>query len=137
MYTITKKFEFEACHKLKLPYKSACVNLHGHSYKVEITVKSCELNENGMVIDFSDLNAIKDWVMENWDHTTLIPINDVTDEAISFCGKVFQFQYPNVTAEYMCKYLHEKVCSSFGFLGSIVEVKIYETSNNFATYTEE
>ena len=54
MFTVTKKFEFEASHKLDLTYESPCQNLHGHSYKVEITISSEKLDENGIML----INAI-------------------------------------------------------------------------------
>ena len=59
MTTVTKLFEFEACHHLP-HYDGACHNLHGHSYKLEVTVSGqVSKNENdpkcGMIIDFKDL----------------------------------------------------------------------------------
>ncbi|MBR6908475.1 6-carboxytetrahydropterin synthase, partial [bacterium] len=57
MLTVTKIFKFEAAHWLPF-YDGACHNLHGHSYKLEVTVTG-EVKENvknpqcGMIIDFS------------------------------------------------------------------------------------
>jgi len=136
MYTITKRFEFEASHKLKLTYESPCSNIHGHSYKVEITVCSNKLNEDGMVMDFSELNQLKDWVMENWDHATIIQESMITDGMLKEFGKLFPFPLPNVTAEYMALYLHDIAKDMFDKSGDEIIITIYETTNNCASYSE-
>lgn len=51
---ICKIFQWDAAHQLKLPYESACRNIHGHTYKVEVELEG-DLNENGMVMDFVEL----------------------------------------------------------------------------------
>lgn len=135
MFSITKRFEFEASHKLQLTYDSPCQNLHGHSYKVEITVCGEELDENGMIMDFSVLNNFKQWVMDNWDHATIIPREVVTDSMREHYGNIYEFEYHNVTAELMCKRLHEKACEILGLSDKEVVITIYETTNNCATYS--
>ena len=60
MTTVTKIFKFEACHNLP-HYEGACHNLHGHSYKLEVTVGgTVETSTNnpkcGMIVDFKDLH---------------------------------------------------------------------------------
>lgn len=135
MFKITKRFEFEATHKLKLTYDSPCANFHGHSYKVEINIQSEELDENGMVMDFSKLNLLKDWVMENWDHAAIVPTSLVTDEIKAEFGKLYEFPHANTTAEYMCFYLHQKAIELFDADGKDISITVYETTNNCATYT--
>lgn len=67
---VTRTFSFEAAHQLEW-HSGACKNLHGHSYKLEVTVAG-ELDENGIVIDFSDLRAVVDEVViDRFDHTYL------------------------------------------------------------------
>lgn len=136
MYTITKSFEFEASHKLKLDYESPCVNMHGHSYKVRVTVKGGGLDPNGMITDFSNLKPVKEWVMKHWDHATIIPESDYTEEVLKLCGKVSTIPYTNATAELMCKRLHQIACDKLGLPGNMIEIRINETANNYATYTE-
>ena len=57
MITITKIFKFEASHSLPL-HAGKCKNLHGHSYRLEVTIGSNQLNEKGMVMDFGILTEI-------------------------------------------------------------------------------
>lgn len=70
---ITKKFEFEAGHAL-YGYDGKCKNLHGHSYKLYVTVIGEPINQdghvkNGMVIDFGDLKRIvKQEIVDVFDH---------------------------------------------------------------------
>jgi len=137
MYTITKRFEFEASHKLKLDYESPCSNMHGHSYKVEITVKGRTLDDNGMITDFSNLKPIKEWVMDNWDHSTIIPVELATEEVCDVCGNVYMFPHHNVTAELMCKFLHEKACQILKQPENCIVIRINETANNWATFAVE
>ena len=64
---ITKIFTFDAAHKLPL-HHGKCKNLHGHTYKLEVTVNG-ELKKDGMVIDFVDLKKIvKNQVLDDYDH---------------------------------------------------------------------
>ena len=57
MLTVTKHFGFEACHHLPY-YEGACHNVHGHSYKLDVTVGGQIIKDGpkqGMIIDFKDL----------------------------------------------------------------------------------
>lgn len=79
MYEISKEFEFEASHVLtKVPPDHKCGRLpsHGHSYKVVITLRAHTLNDMGFVIDFGDLDPIKKYIDNHFDHRFL---NDMVD----------------------------------------------------------
>lgn len=108
MYTVIKKLEFSAAHKLDLPYPSPCTNLHGHNWKVEVTCKAETLNAQGMVVDFAD---IKKAVNETFDHKY---INDVLG------GQ-------NPTAENIAHY----IC---GHIPNCVKVVVQESEGNTAVY---
>lgn len=70
---VTKVFTFDSAHNLK-EYKGKCERLHGHTYRLEVTVKG-KKDEEGMVIDFSDLKTIvKSKIIDKLDHAYL---NDV------------------------------------------------------------
>ncbi len=67
---VSRAFSFEAAHQLEW-HSGACKNLHGHSYRLEVTVAG-SLDANGIVIDFSDLSAIvNSSVIDVYDHTYL------------------------------------------------------------------
>lgn len=73
---ITKKFDFEAGHAL-YGYDGKCRNLHGHSYKLHVTVIGEPINDSdnvkyGMVIDFGDLKKIvKEQIIDVFDHAMI------------------------------------------------------------------
>lgn len=73
MYYIRKKFEISAAHWLSLSYESKCKNLHGHNWLITIECKSKELNQDGMVADFT---RIKNKIQALLDHAVL---NDVLE----------------------------------------------------------
>jgi len=58
MYCIRKRMEISAAHQLKLTYESPCSRLHGHNWVVVVEVSSEELDENGMVIDFTHIKEV-------------------------------------------------------------------------------
>lgn len=66
---ITKKFSFDAAHKL-VGYKGKCKNLHGHTYYLEVTVGGNINKKTGMVIDFHLLeDIINKQIISLLDHT--------------------------------------------------------------------
>ncbi len=77
---ITKKFTFETGHAL-YGYDGKCRNVHGHSYKLYVTVYGQPIDDNsnvkyGMVIDFSDLKKIvKEEIVNVFDHATVFNKN--------------------------------------------------------------
>jgi 6-pyruvoyltetrahydropterin/6-carboxytetrahydropterin synthase len=84
MYQVIKRMEFAASHYLDLPYESPCSRLHGHNYIVEVCVCGQGLNEQRMLVDFSQIKA----VVNRLDHQNLGDIkglgeNNPTAEAIA------------------------------------------------------
>ena len=77
---ITKEFNFETGHALH-GYDGLCKNVHGHSYKLSVTIKGQPINDpshvkNGMVIDFSDLKKIvREEIVYPFDHATVLNIS--------------------------------------------------------------
>lgn len=77
---ITKEFSFETAHALH-GYDGKCKNIHGHSYKLSVTVIGKPIDDLthvkcGMVIDFGDLKKIvKSEVVDVWDHAIILNKN--------------------------------------------------------------
>ena len=77
---ITKQFSFETGHAL-YGYDGKCKNVHGHSYKLSVTVIGTPITDVnnvkfGMVIDFTDLKKIvKEEIVDNFDHATVFNKN--------------------------------------------------------------
>ena len=70
MFEVRVEADFAAAHFLK-DYNGKCENLHGHNYKVYAHVRGTELNEGGMLLDFSKLKAALRSVCKTVDHTNL------------------------------------------------------------------
>lgn len=74
---VTKIFDFETAHAL-WGYDGKCANIHGHSYKLTVSITGAIIKDNsavknGMIIDFSDLKKIvKTAVIEDFDHALLV-----------------------------------------------------------------
>ncbi|MGB1079814.1 MAG: 6-pyruvoyl trahydropterin synthase family protein [Flavobacteriaceae bacterium] len=77
---ITKSFSFETGHAL-YGYDGLCKNVHGHSYKLDVTVIGTPISDPnhvkyGMVIDFKDLKKIViDEIVDVFDHATVFNKN--------------------------------------------------------------
>lgn len=120
MITITKRFTFEACHNLP-HYVGACHNIHGHSYKLDVTItgtiKTCG-SEEGMIMDLKELKKlVNELVVNRLDHSNL---NDY---------------YDNPTAELMVESIGAQIENALPPSCSLVSVKLWETETGYAEYT--
>jgi len=81
MYYIEKTYDIEYAHRIfnqektKYNQECKCRSLHGHSGKVKVVIQSEKLYQAGMVIDFSDLKPIKEFV-EMFDHSLILSRED-------------------------------------------------------------
>ncbi len=72
---VTCSFTFEAAHRLPW-HPGRCRNLHGHSYRLDVSVEGA-LDDRGVVVDFDDLAAaVRTGVVDRWDHADLNEILD-------------------------------------------------------------
>ena len=131
MTTVTKEVTFDAAHRLSF-HKGKCFNLHGHTYKLCLTLKGEEL-ENGMVKDFYEIKKALNEVVEAFDHTTMLygenPVNQQLIAVLSNLEMrvvVFPFE---PTVENMAKYFAER----FKYNGlPVLKVTMYETPTSYA-----
>jgi len=84
-WEISKEFEISYGHRVwsqklntdfSLDSMCSCKFLHGHNSKIVIYLSSNELNAQGMVFDFKNLNFVKNWLDKALDHKFIIDIND-------------------------------------------------------------
>ena len=135
---VVKIFTFDAAHRLS-NYEGKCFNLHGHTYRLEITV-SGKLNSMGFVVDFGDLKKIVNEMLDNlFDHKTILKDTDAMNlklQAILPEGSVYMAPY-NPTAENMVNDIFERLRNSFP-VGVILEkIRLYETATNYAEVNKE
>ena len=99
MIRITKEFKFEMAHALH-GYDGLCKNIHGHSYKLWVTIRGVVLNErthkkDGMVMDFDVLKSfVKPAIIDKYDHSLVLNANSPHAEIdFSAFEKVFFLPY--------------------------------------------
>jgi 6-pyruvoyltetrahydropterin/6-carboxytetrahydropterin synthase len=129
---IAKEFRWEMGHRLP-DHFGLCKNIHGHSYKMLVEFEG-DLDEQGMIIDYYDVEKIINPIVEKLDHAFMVNKNDKT--VLEFLKKmnskkvVVDFQS---TAENICTFiLGEVKKSSLPSNVKVIKVRVYETSHDYA-----
>ncbi len=131
MYSVTREISFCYGHRL-LDYNGKCRHLHGHNGRAVITLQTEQLDELGMVMDFSKLKRIVGgWIDETLDHKMLLHKDDPVLPFLLNQGEPVHVLDVNPTAENIARLIFEYTLSQ-GF--PVVEVKLWETETCFATY---
>lgn len=146
MYYVTKKLQdFAMAHRLGNGYPGKCKNIHGHTYHLQVTLRSEILNGYGMVIDFGDIKKLFDtWVQKNWDHAIMVTEGDaLKDWVVDNDQRCYVIpEGINSTAEYMSKFLFDKFTEllAMDYVSSdlaLYEVRVWETEDSSAFYRKD
>ncbi|HLV38397.1 6-carboxytetrahydropterin synthase [Xanthomarina sp.] len=139
---ITKQFTFETGHAL-YGYDGKCKNVHGHSYKLFVTVIGEPIEDStnvkyGMVIDFGDLKKIvKDEIVDVFDHATVFNKNtphvELAKELKDRGHSVLLVDY-QPTSEMMVTDFSEKIKRQLPKHISLFSLKLQETDTSFAEW---
>ena len=139
---ITKKFDFETGHAL-YGYDGKCKNIHGHSYKLFVTVQGTPITDSfhfkyGMVIDFTDLKKIvKEEIVDKFDHATVFNKNTPHLELATLLSErdhdVILVDY-QPTTEMMVIDFAEKISKRLPENISLFSIKLQETESSFAEW---
>lgn len=141
MYKIERKFTLPIGHRLS-KHEGRCFSLHGHNFTILVGVKSEFLNENDMVIDFSELNRITKEFLDIFDHATMLnrlKDTDLAEKLKEIGTRVLLVDY-DPTAEKLAELIYKDVESSLEQLYPLVKmdyVTVYENEKSKATYLEE
>ena len=134
MFKVTKYIDFCYGHRL-LNYEGKCRNLHGHNGRVEVDLATEGLDDRGMVRDFADIKvALKGWIDANLDHRMVLRSDDPVLSFLKKTGETYFEMAENPTAENMAKLIY-KYAHAQGL--PVVEVRLWETPDSYATYREE
>ncbi len=120
MFELSITGDFASAHFLR-NYEGPCKNLHGHTWKVEVTIQSEKLNEIGLVVDFRDLKQRLKEILMPIDHVCL---NDLP-----------YFQAVNPSTENLAQYIYRefaKVTTPF----VLKRVRVWESETSSVTYWE-
>ena len=139
---ITKQFNFETGHAL-YGYDGKCKNVHGHSYKLYVTVLGTPIADSshvkyGMVIDFSDLKKIvKEEIVDLFDHATVFNKNTPHLELAKILSDrghdVILVDY-QPTSEMMVIDFAEKINRRLPKNINLFSIKLQETETSFAEW---
>lgn len=122
MYELMIELQFSAAHQLR-GYKGKCENMHGHNWRVQVTVSSDKLNDIGIVIDFHELKAVSQEVVSTLDH--------------SFLNEVFPFTEKNPSSENIAKWIYESLKKKIREKDcNLSSVTVWENETASATYFE-
>jgi 6-pyruvoyltetrahydropterin/6-carboxytetrahydropterin synthase len=92
MYRITVESDFSSAHQLR-EYEGKCSSLHGHNWRVQLTVRSRELDSRGISIDFGQMKRILADLVEQFDHVDLNqtpPFDEINPTAENIARTIFE-----------------------------------------------
>ena len=121
MFEVTVEQTFAAGHALR-NYHGKCENVHGHNYRVRITVEGDQLDATGLLVDFLELNELIGGAVKYLDHR--------------FMNDLPPFDELNPSAENIAKYFFERVSAGLkSDVGAqISAVEVWETDTSSAVY---
>lgn len=120
MFELTITSDFSSAHFLR-NYEGPCKNLHGHTWKVAVTIASEKLNDIGLVVDFREMKRTLKEILMPLDHVCL---NDLP-----------YFQEVNPSTENLAKYIYREFLKvSCPFI--LKRVRVWESETSSVTYFE-
>lgn len=129
--TATKEVTFDAAHRLSF-HKGKCYNLHGHTYKLRLTLACSNLDED-MVMDFYEIKKVLNEVVEMYDHTTMLYEGDIKNVQLisvldSLGMRVMTFPYEptveNMAMHFMAYFKSKGL--------PVAKVTMFETPTSYA-----
>ena len=124
MFEVMIERNFSSAHQLR-GYRGKCENLHGHNYKIEIYARGRELDKTGLLVDFVELKAAADEIVNYLDHRNI-------NELPPFDAEL------NPSAENLARFILERVASRVGDERvQVFKVRCFETPTSVATYRVE
>ncbi len=116
MYELTIITRFSAAHQLR-NFKGKCEKLHGHNWKIEVSLTGDKLNEAGLLMDFKDVRDSTNKILEELDH--------------SFLNEISRFKSKNPSSENIAAYIFEKLSDELN-TGHIRVAKVTAWESDFA-----
>jgi len=138
---VTKEFPFEMAHVL-WNYDGPCRNVHGHSYRLFVTLSGVPADEpenpkNGMVLDFSDLKKIvKKEIITVFDHAVVVSKRfdkEKTDMFSKMFGNTVLVDY-QPTCENLVSDFAKRISSQLPEGIKLHSLKLYETVSSYAEW---
>lgn len=122
MYRLCVRSEFSAAHYLN-DYPGPCKRVHGHNWKVTVTVRARDLDDHGMVIDLMDLKKILEKCLEKFDHRVL--------------NEVPPLDCLNPTSENIARVIYDWLAEKLPDKVTIDTVEVFETDDFSAIFAHD
>jgi 6-pyruvoyltetrahydropterin/6-carboxytetrahydropterin synthase len=122
MFQVSVEDTFSSGHALR-GYKGKCENVHGHNYRVQVTLEGPQLDNIGLLVDFTELKKVMRGVIGRLDH--------------QFINDLEPFTTVNPSAENLAKYFFEEISGQLKTLppgANLKVVVIWETDTAHARY---
>ena len=135
MTTVTKTVRFDAAHVLT-NHQGLCKNLHGHTYRVDVSVAQADGDARDMVIDFKDLKRLAtDVICARFDHAFIYNTESAGEREIAAVVEKNGMRTVAIpfrsTAENLAKMFFTDLRAH---IPGIVAVKVWETADSAAEY---
>jgi 6-pyruvoyltetrahydropterin/6-carboxytetrahydropterin synthase len=122
MYQVSVEGHFDAAHFLR-EYGGKCENLHGHRFKVVVSLKATRLNKIGLAYDFVELKRHLGEVLSRFDHTSL--------------NEVPPFDKINPSSENIAATIYDELKGRFSGGVTLSSVEVWESPESRVTYSPE
>ena len=122
MFELMVTGRFAAAHSLR-NFKGRCEALHGHNWRVEVVVKGDTLDQADLVMDFGELKAAMNKVLDRLDH--------------GYLNEIKPFDEYNPSSELIAKYLYEEIAKLLPPEVHMARVSAWESEDSRATYLGE
>ena len=122
MFQVSVEETFSAGHALR-GYKGKCENVHGHNYRVRVTLEGAQLDSIGLLCDFTELKQVMRGIIASLDH--------------QFMNDLEMFRTVNPSAENMAKYFYDEITRQLKSLppgARVTDTIIWETDTTRAQY---
>ena len=119
MYELVVEKTFAGAHNLR-NYDGECERLHGHNWRVEVTLKAEKLDDIGMVIDFKIVKKKLEEILSRFDH--------------SYLNELSEFKQENPTTENVSKLIYNNLSEQLPPEISVAKVKTWESEKCAAAY---
>jgi 6-pyruvoyltetrahydropterin/6-carboxytetrahydropterin synthase len=122
MYEVSVDETFAAAHNLR-GYKGKCEDLHGHNYKVRVTLAGKEVDSVGLLYDFVHLKQVIQGVIRSLDH--------------KYLNELSPFDVLNPSAENIAKYIYDQTAKELRQVpngAGVSSITVWETDVTAATY---
>lgn len=122
MYEVSVDETFAAAHNLR-GYKGKCEDLHGHNYRVRVTLAGKDVDSIGLLYDFVHLKQVIQSVIRSLDH--------------KYLNELSPFDVLNPSAENIAKYIYDQTAKQLREVPNgtgVSSITVWETDVTAATY---